>query len=554
MATGVTRWPDLVRRSREVVATLVRHGLGSLARELRLRRWPPPWPWRSGTAADLPTHAARLRLALEEMGATFVKVGQILSTRADLLPPEVIGELTKLQDAAPAAPWSEVHALLEAELGRPLAEAFAELSPEPFAAASLGQVHAGVLPGGEQVAVKVLRPGVERQVELDLAVVKRLGALAARNAALAPWEPQQLVDELARTLRAELDYRREARSIQRFARQLAGLSGLRVPRLHPELCTRRVLTMERLDGVRIDDLASLAALGVDRPALAHRMAEVLFRSALQHGFFHADPHPGNFRVLADGTLVMLDFGMMGYLARREREALMELLLALVTGDADRCADRLAELGVRGGGGEERRLRRQLAQLLFDYAELPFGELPMGEVLGRVLEIARTLRLSLPTELALLAKTVLMAEGLGMRLDPGFQLVPVARPLVREALAARLLPPGGDRLLQAALDLTGVARELPARARRLGDRLDRGALQVEVQLDQRAFVHELERLVRNLRASALSAAAIVAMGLLILAHPPAGLARWAPWLFGGGLLVTLGLLAYLVLDSWRSRRL
>ena len=548
----MVHWTDLVRRSREVVAILVRHGLGPLARELGLRRWRPPRRQRG--SRDVADYAIRLRRALEEMGATFVKLGQILSTRADLLPPEVVAELVKLQDAAPAAPWGEVQRQIESELGRPLAEAFAELSPQPFAAASLGQVHAGVLPGGEPVAVKVLRPGVEKQVELDLAALARLARLAARQPALGAWDPEGLVEELARTLRGELDYRRERRSLERFAAQHAGLPWVRVPRPYPEWCSQRVLTMERIAGVRVDELPSLQAIGTDRRELAHHLAELLFRSALEHGFFHADPHPGNFRVLADGTLVVLDFGMTGYLAPRQREATIELLLAIVARDAERCADRLLELGLGAGAVEEGALRRDLARLLADYADLSLGELPVDEVLGRILETMRRLRLRFPAELALLVKTVLMAEALGARLDPGFQLVPVARPLVREALRRRWRPASADDVGQAAMDMLSVARQLPARLRRLGHRLDRGGLQLDVRFDPRPVVHELERMVRNLRASVLAAAAIVAMGLLTLAHPPASLPLWAPWLFAGGLAATLALLAYLVLDSWRARRL
>jgi ubiquinone biosynthesis protein len=552
----MVHWTDLVRRSREVVGILVRHGLGSFTRELGLRRWPALLPRSRPRRADddLAGVALGLRCALEEMGPTFVKLGQILSTRADLLPPAVIAELVKLQDAAPAAPWSVVRPQLERELGRGIDEAFAELSPEPFAAASLGQVHAGVLPGGEPVAVKVLRPGVERQVELDLGALARLARLAARQPALAGWDPEGLVDQLGRTLRGELDYRRERQSMERFAAQHGSLPWVRVPRLYAGWCSQRVLTMERIGGVRIDDLPALQAIGGDRSQLAHHLAELLFRSALQHGFFHADPHPGNFRVLGDGTLVVLDFGMTGFLTPRQREATVELLLAVVAGDAERCTDRLLELGLRADAAAEAALRRDLAQLLFDFAGLSFGELPMNEVLGRILELIRTLDLRLPAELALLVKTVLMAEGLGARLDPGFRLVPVARPLVREALWRRWRPASGDELGGAAMDLASAMRQLPARLRRLGDRVDRGDLRVDVRLDPRPVVHELERVVRTLRASVLAAAAVVAMGLLTLAHPPPSLPLWAPWLYGGGLAATLALLGYLVVDGWRARRL
>jgi ubiquinone biosynthesis protein len=342
--------------------------------------------------------------------------------------------------------------------------------------------------------------------------------------------------------------------MQRFAAQHATQPGVRVARLYPRWCRQRILTMEQIAGVRIDDLAGLQAIGADRAAVAHCLAEVLFRSALQHGFFHADPHPGNFRVLVDGTLVVLDFGMTGYLPPHQREALLELLLAIVAGDAERSADRLAELGLRANADEDAALRRELARLLFDYSELSLGELPMGEVLERILEVVRTLRLHFPADLALLVKTVLMAEGLGVRLDPAFQIVPVARPLVRRELRRRWRAPSGDRLGEVGLDLLSVAHELPSRLRRLGARLDRGDLRLDVRLDSGPFVHELERLVRNLRISTLAAAALVAMGLLTLAHPPPSLPMWAPWLFAGGLAATLALLGYLALDSWRARRL
>ncbi|HVS04001.1 MAG TPA: AarF/UbiB family protein [Thermoanaerobaculia bacterium] len=542
----------LFRRTRQIAVALARHGLGYLAFELRLGRYLPLRRLRR-PAPEEASRGRHLRLALEEMGTTFIKVGQIVSTRPDLVPPDIAAELARLQDAAPPEPWERMRGVVERELQRPVGEVFAEIDPVPIAAASIGQVHRAVLHGGEVVAVKVQRPWVPAQVAIDLRVLRRLAAVASRNPALRAYQPEQVVDDFARTLQGELDYARERRNLERYGRDLEHEAGVRAPRAFAELSTRRVLTMEYVAGARVDDLAALASMGADRRLLARRLAGLLFRSALERGFFHADPHPGNFFVTGADEVVLLDFGMMGYLTPVERSRLVEVLLAVVENDPERATDRLLDLGLRARGPQARLLQRELGRLLYDYADLPLGEVPMGEILARVVEIVRDLQLRLPAQLSMLIKTLIMAEGLGLRLDPEFQLIPVARRLVRRALVRRFRPERlGRRLGRGALDALSLMEEGPGTVRRLADRMERGDLELEIHVEQREFLWELERIVRSLKMSALSAAAILAMGLLTLAHPPPGWERWAGWAFGGGLIATASLVAYLFFDNFRSR--
>lgn len=543
----------LLNRYREIAAALTRHGLGYLVMELGLGRY---LPFNRGLLRHRPreapyTRADHLRLALEDLGPTFVKLGQVLSTRPDLVPPDWSVELAKLQERVPPVPWDQVWLKLAHELGCPPEEIFAQLEPQPLAAASIGQVHRGVLHSGEVVVVKVQRPGVYRQVQLDLEVLRSLARMAQSR--LAAYDPLGLVEEFARTILDELDYTKERRNLERYAQNLADTEGVRIPRVYPQASGREVLTLEYIEGVRVDDLAGVQGYGLDPAQLAGRMARLLFRSAFDWGFFHADPHPGNFRVTPQGELVLLDFGMVGHLSRPERGRLLELVLAVVDSDAARAADRLAELGVPIAPGQATAFRHDLERLLYEYIELPIGQMPMGDILGRFLEIVRAYRLRLPAHLSILAKTIMMAEGVGVQLDPNFHLAPLVKPLFQRIFLGRLQPKQAQgRLREGALDLLALLEEGPAGLRRLLDRVERGELELRMRSDQE-FLQEMRGIANGLRLSALTIALILALaGLMMVYHPP-GWERWAGWVFGAGLAGVLGLAGYLLLDAGRKER-
>ena len=380
------------------------------------------------------TAAQHARVAIEQLGPTAIKLGQMLSTRSDVLPPDWQHELTRLQDAAPAVPPAAVRATIVAELGRPLPEVFASFVASPLACASIGQAHAATLLGGSEVVVKVRRPGVAREVELDLEVIASVVSVTSRASRhVRSLGATDLVDQFSTTLRHELDYAREAANVERFAANFAGDPDIRIPAVHHELSTARVLTLERLRGLKIDDLDALAAAGVDRVALAHRATSLMLRTIFEHGFFHADPHPGNFFIEPDGRIGLIDFGMVGEVDAATRAALTGVLVALVTADAAPLIEGSARLGISRDSTDTKALADDLNELMATHLSRPLGELSLGRVLTSVLAVVRRHHLRFPSNLALLAKTLGMCEGLAAHLDPQFRMTEAIAPYVAQLI-------------------------------------------------------------------------------------------------------------------------
>ncbi len=319
-------------RYREIAETLARHGLGVLIGASGMERWVTfPRALVRRSRRDQPySTAEHLRLALEELGPTFVKLGQLLSTRSDLLPPAYLVELARLQDALPPVPGQVVRELVEQELGRAPDDVFVHFDSVPLASASIGQAHAATLQDGTEEVVKVRRPGAVEQIEVDLEILHNLAAQASRRwKEAADYDLPGLAQEFARTLRAELDYLAEGRNAERFATNFAGDEGVHIPQVYWETSTSRVLTLERIRGVKVSDLEALDAGGIDRQSLAARAAEVAAQMIFDDGFFHADPHPGNLFIEPDGRIGLIDFGMVGVVDAELRERLAVLLVALI---------------------------------------------------------------------------------------------------------------------------------------------------------------------------------------------------------------------------------
>jgi ubiquinone biosynthesis protein len=425
------------RRAGEVATVLARHGLGSLAdvvdvRKRRRRR-------RGARGNDQRVHVApvRLRLALEELGPTFMKLGQVLSTRPDIVPPAFEAELSLLQDAAPPVPNAEIVRAIETALGRPIDDAYATFDPSPLAAASIGQVHAARLATGQEVVVKVRRPGVVDAIALDLALLDRVARVVARQPLLERYDPVGLAREFRTTIEGELDYVAEGRNAVAVAAAFADSARVHVPAVFWSHTGASVITEERVRGTKIDDLDALARGGTDRSAVARDFADAYLSMVFDHRFFHADPHPGNVFVEDDGRIAFVDFGMVGSVDARTATGLGQVLLALVAVDASAMADGLFALGVAGGELDRADFERDLDGLLQRYGSVPLEQLRIGPLLNDVMAVVRAHRLRLPSDLALLLKTVMMCEGVAAKLDPGFELVPVLVPH-----AARLTSPKG----------------------------------------------------------------------------------------------------------------
>ena len=545
-------------RYRYIAKVLARHGLGYLADDFGLERFIPFHRGLLGhDKREQPyTQPEHVRLALEDLGATFIKFGQILSTRPDLLSPDYVRELGKLQDAAPPADHQAVMAAITSELGVDPDALFARFDHAPLAAASIGQVHGAQLKGGAEVVVKVRRPGVVERVHEDVEILKNLAARAARRwPAAENYDLVGLADEFGETIRAELDYVREARNVERCARNFADDASIHIPKVFWQTSTSRVLTLERVGGIKINDLDGLAAAGIDRKALAQRLAQLALVMVFEHGFFHADPHPGNFFIEPDGRIALIDFGMVGTVDERGREQLARLLFALTTRETVRLTDEILDIAHTPGRIDRGGLQQDIERLLGRYYDRQLGEIPLGEVLQGTLAIVRRHHLQLPADLALLFKMLIMSEGLGARLDPEFHLIQEVTPYAERLIMRQYSPTlWAPRLAKAGFDAARLATELPTELRRVLSALDQSNLEFGIRHETlEPLVDRLDRLANRLVLSILAAAFIVGLAVLMLVYHPAGWEEWASVTFAIGFAIAALAGTYLAWTIIRPRQ-
>ena len=546
-----------LKRYREIAQVLVKHGFGNLIDQLELVPYLslPRRLFRGATAGPPLTAPERMRLAIEELGPTFIKFGQIMSTRPDLIPPRYIAQLVRLQDTVPPDPWEAVKGQLERELDGSLDELFASFEAEPVAAASLAQVHQATLPGGEEVVVKVQRPGIEETVEVDLEILFDLAHLVQRRTPLGEiYDFVGIAEEFAFTLRNEMDYRREGHNAERFQRSFADETALYIPKVYWDCTTRRVLTLERISGIRIDDVAALDAAGVDRRQVAKNAARIMIKEVLKDGFFHADPHPGNFFVTASSVIGAMDFGMVGHLDQRDRENLVRLYIVSVQLDAGGIVEQLIRMGAARRDVDRPGLQRDIGRLLTKYHGLPLKEIRAREVVEEVMPIAFRHHLRLPSRLWLLGKTLAMMEGVGLQLDPDFDIFAVSQPYVRKFLWQMVSPQSwGKRLLKTSGDWGELLADLPRRVPHLVDQLEEGDLQFTLRLSEiETLLARLDRMGNRLAISVLLAAFIVSLALLIPSFL-GGQQGWIFWLIILGFIAASILGLWLLFSIWRSGR-
>jgi ubiquinone biosynthesis protein len=505
----VTRPRD--HRQRQIAEVLARYGLDYLANAVGPDRLiAQKRALRGREPAQRHTPPEDLRLALEELGPTFIKLGQVLSTRADLLPAEYRSELAKLQDAAPAVPADAVREIIESELHASAETAFADFHAEPLACASVGQAHLAALPDGTEVVVKVRRPNVVEEMEQDFEIIQNFAARASRRLkAAARYDLVGLADEFVHTLRGQLDYLQEARNAERFATNFAGESSVQIPRVFWDLTTSRVITLERIRGMKVTDIAALDEAGLDRHDLAQRAAEIVAKMVFEDGFFHADPHPGNFFIEPGGRVGIVDFGMVGTLDDALREQLSRLLIGFLREDPDRLADALLALGTSTEHVERARLREDLAGLLERYFGLSIGEISLRTAVGDVLVIVRRHGLRLPRDLALLLTVLLVAEGLVAVLDPQFRFADALAPYARRQLLAQVTPAAiRQRVERFGADLAELAVDFPGRLDRLLKSVESGGLEVRLRADElESLLTRAERIGNRIAVAVLAAATI-----------------------------------------------
>ncbi|APW59800.1 ABC1 kinase family protein [Paludisphaera borealis] len=499
-------------RYRQILTTLVRYGYQDVVSALHLDAIIRPIE-RAALGETPPVHdrPQRLRMVCEDLGPTFVKLGQLLSTRPDLIPEAYTNELAALRDDVRPFPFDQAEAILTKEYGRPLAECFASLDPVPVASASISQVHRAVLHDGRTIALKVRRPEIQKVVQADLDILKNLAQLAERRLpALGVYKPLALALEFERSLKRELDFTVELRTMHRCQQQFAGDPTAHIPFAVEEFSTPRVIAMEFIGGVSVDDLEGIRGLGLDPGQVAIAGAKILIKQIFQFGFFHADPHPGNLRVLPGGVIAPLDYGMFGQLDGRTRERIADLLAGLIAQDVDRVLKALDALDVRGDQVDPKALRRDVDELIHAYPELSLDAIDLSVLLRELVRVIRTHHLHIPPDLVLLIRSLVTIESTGRQLDPHFDIARQLEPPLR-ALALRRYHP--IRLLnqsvRTAEDLQRIATLLPDLLSHSLESIKRGEL--NVKFDLQGF----ERLVKQLiRASNILAMGIVISGLLV----------------------------------------
>jgi ubiquinone biosynthesis protein len=490
-----------VNRWREILAVLSKYGLAGWLSRLEIGFAKDLLKDRDGQALSSHSGETRIRLAMTELGPAFIKLGQILSTRADLVGPELAEELSLLQADAPADPPEQIRQRIEEELGRPIDEVFDSFDDEPLASASIGQVHAAQLKSGESVVVKVMHTDIERRVSVDLDVMSGLSQLAEKIPEFQNYRPQATFAEFRRMMRRELDFGRELRNMDEFEKAFSSEPTVCIPKPYPEYSTGRVLTMQRLDGVKLTDVDELDRRGVDRAEVARRGANLYLEMIFTLGVYHADPHPGNMLVLDDNVIGLLDFGMVGRIDDQLRDDFEGMMLALGSRDATHLTTLITRIGSTPPELDTASLSVDVTDFVTHYANQPVDQVSLSGALNEMTEIMRRYHIMLPARAAMLLKVIVMLEGTSRLLSPNFSLMEVMRPHQKRMLLRRLSPARQAKKMRRIFrELEYLAETLPRRVLDLVGQIESGRF--DVHLDHRGLEPSVNRLVMGLLASAL----------------------------------------------------
>jgi ubiquinone biosynthesis protein len=563
-------------RLHDIASILIRYGFGDMVRRMglanALERAGRALHWNNAEEfAHMPA-PARVRRALEEMGPSFVKLGQVLATRVDLFEPEWIAEFGKLQDSAPPAPWADVRQQLIEDLGAPPEEVFAAFDPVPLAAASVAQVYRARLEDGSEVVVKVRRPGIRPIIEADLRWLARLAELAeGESPELRAFRPQEVVRQFTQSLRRELDFASECRNAERIAENFVGFSDqdvpadatapepsatppiIVIPRVYWQWIGERVCVQEFIAGISGRNLAAVDAAGLDRKILARRGAHAVLKMIVEDGFFHADPHPGNVFYLPGNRIAFIDFGMVGRLTEERRDQLIRLLLGLVKHEPRRVADVMLDW-TGDGAIDEDGLMLEIQAFVDQYHGVALKQLRLGSMLSDLMAIVRQHQLALPSDLSLLVKAFITLEGMGRELDPDFDMAGEAMPMLEQALRARYTPAALiKRGWQAAGEALALIADLPHDLSQLLRAARRGRLEIRIDVTHLKRVgNQLDSAANRLVVGIVVAALII--GSSIVMTVPGG-----PSLLGLPFFGLLGFLSaaaggmWLLLSIWKSSR-
>ncbi|MGI6325556.1 MAG: ABC1 kinase family protein [Saccharofermentanales bacterium] len=561
------------RRYRQIIGVLVSNGFGLLLEQLgifgylRLRHRKLDSGSIEAAANARLSVGERLRLSCEQLGPTFVKIGQILSTRPDIFSPEIAGELEKLQDSANPFPFADVRQVIESEFGQPMEEVFAWIDPEPIAAASLSQVHRAGLPTGQTVVVKVQRPGIKAGIETDLSILKDLvGFVVNRTSYGDLYDFAGMMAQLERTLMNELDFRKEGANADRFRRNFSArpsknqAQGVAVPVIRWIYTTDRVLTMDCVDGIRINRIDELEEAGIDRSELAIRLCQDIVFQVLEDGFFHADPHPGNLLVGKDGRLFFLDLGMVGELSEKKKRVLSNLFIGIANKNSRRVTEAIVDLDTLKKRVGLRKFEREIDHLLDTYLSIPISEIQLGPLIAEIFQLAYRHKIQIPGEMTLIAKVLITLQGITEKLDPEVNLLVIMRPL-----ATRLVRRGfsleelGYDLQRGIGDLKALLQQAPPVLLGFLHKLEEDDYSIQFDLKDIDKVQKhFDRISNRLSFSiVLLAVSLIVAGIIVGSSLAAGnepsLLRLNTIVLRASLVVAAAIIVALIISIFRTKK-
>jgi len=515
-----------INRYREIITILFKHGFGDLVTSSQIEKYldfgKKFIPRKKVTKTTSLSRWERIRMVLEELGPTFIKFGQIMSNRPDILPEPLLIELEKLQDSVPPMPNEEAEKMIEQELGKPISELFKNIDTNPIASASIAQVYQAELFSGEKVAIKVQRTGIQKIIETDLEIMFHLSLLMEKHIAeMQILNPVEMVREFERSIHKEIDFNIEASHIERFARNFQTDLSIYIPEVYKDYSTKKILTMEFIDGIKVSNLKSLREADSDPLLVASRGCNLILKQIFEHGFFHADPHPGNILILKDNIICFLDFGMMGTLLPKHQDYLGNIIVGVVSKDSKKITETLLRLTGTYNIENRDQLEYRVSELVNQYAYIPLKEIKIGELLNKLFRMLIDFKLRLPSDFYLLSKALITIEGVGTKLDPDFDMVSHIEPFAKNLLKKRMDPVKLAKDLYSSIaEFRLLIKDLPFEIREIIRQIKTGKLKVEFEhkgLEPMLIKHD--QISNRIAFAIVLAALIIGSSLIVLSKIP-----------------------------------
>ncbi|MDF1698428.1 MAG: AarF/ABC1/UbiB kinase family protein [Saprospiraceae bacterium] len=513
-------------RYEKVVAILIKYGFEDLLSHPPFNKIIPQTnvfvPVRHGKKVSQFSRYERIRMACEELGTTFIKFAQIASNRPDLLPEELITELEKLQDQAPEVPIEDIKETLEQELPAPFSDVLDYFNPVPLARASMAQVHRARLRGGKEVVLKIQRPGIQQTIELDIAILKNLVSIVNNYfPQYLVYQPQELVKMFEESITEELSFNLEANNLEHFQKMFQGNEEVFIPSIYRELCTDKIICMELVEGYKITDLKSLQKYNITGKSLAKRGIRLYFEQVFEHGFFHADPHPGNIFVLKDGRIAFIDYGMVGTVIDSDKILFARILLSMYERDVQGLKKAILKFSSGLTKEEERAFEYDVIYFLRQYSRISIENIDGNEVMRGLNSLFYDYKIKIPSNLLLLIKALVIIEGVGLKLDPEYDIIENIGPFVQRLISKKYNPNRLQKeLFRSIEDTSEMVKEFPSDVRSIINKIKEGKIHVEIEHKGLGpFAHSLDKTVNRLSFTLIIVAVIIASSLIIVAKIP-----------------------------------